>query len=185
MRIKTILAFVALSFAPPVFAAETSGSLWYGFTDVATNLAAVALVMFLVIVWRFGGFRSANQALDDRATAIEAELEQARSLREAATDAFAKAQQRQEQADVEAQLILENAKTQADAMIEAARKSVDESLARKEAQLETRIARAEADAVADIKNRTIELAGQVSGLILTDNDTREQVNATLDSFRQS
>ena len=74
-----------------------------------TNMAFLAMVVFLLIVWRFGGFKAVTTTLDKRSETIQAQLSEAKDLREAATKMLADAERRQSEAQKEAEAIVSQA----------------------------------------------------------------------------
>ncbi|MEL7130118.1 MAG: ATP synthase F0 subunit B, partial [Pseudomonadota bacterium] len=122
---RSILAVgAALTIAPFAVAASDghgSGGPFEWLTHPATNVAFAAMVLFLLIVWRLGGFKAILGVLDNRAATIEAQLNEAKDLREAAAKMLADAERSQKQADADAKSIVEQAKKDAKAMREDAR----------------------------------------------------------------
>ena len=127
-----------------------------------TNTAFAAMVVFLLIVWRLGGFKAILGGLDNRAANIQAQLDEAKDLREAAAKMLAEAERRQKQADEEANAILKQAKADAKAYREEARKSLEQRLVRREAIAEARIKQAETDAAADVRRAAADAATQAA-----------------------
>ena len=174
-RFYALAALTSLA-APLAFAADASdkprdeavgfGYLAYGFTDATTIVAFVALIVFLIFVWWVGGFKLIFGALDKRADIIRAQLEEAKSLREAAAKALAEAERKAKEADALAEDIVTRAKADADAMMKQAQADLKTKVARREAQAEARIARAEADAAADVRRAAADAATQAARDIL-------------------
>lgn len=168
MRALTVLTATVLS-VPSAFAAEGSekGYWEYLFTDPATNLAALALVIFLGIVWYVGGFRAIAGALDTRATGIRDELEEARKLRDEAKRILAETEKRQKEAEIEADAIITQAKSDARAMAEQSARDLEERLRRRQQMAEERIARAEAEASEAVRQAAADAATEAARQILT------------------
>lgn len=182
MMTRFLLAFSSAALiGQAAFAAETAkdgNAFWsgfvYSFTDHVTNTAFAALVVFLAIVWRLGAFKAMMSALDSRATNIEAELNEARDLRERATKALADAERRQKDADEEAKAIVAQAKADAKNMMEQARKDLEQRLKRREALAESRIARAEADAADQVRRAAADAATRAARSILSEDSSVDQ-----------
>jgi F-type H+-transporting ATPase subunit b len=148
-------------------AADSSKGYWeYRFTDPATNLAFLSLIIFLAIVWRVGGFRIITGFLDKRASTIKDNLEEARKLREEAQRRLAEMEQRQRDAEAEAEAIVARARSDAEAMMEQARRDLNERLARREAQANARIARAEEEATREVRRAAADAATTAARNIL-------------------
>lgn len=165
-RLSLVLACVVAS--PAAFAASEKASGPFGWLmDPVTNTAFAAMVAFLLVVWRVGGFKTIFGALDKRAEAIAAELEQAKNLREEAAKALASAERAQAEADKEAEAIIAQAKTDADAMMADARKDLADRLARREASAEQRIARAAQEAEEEVRRAAADAATAAAKEILS------------------
>ncbi|MEM9669803.1 MAG: F0F1 ATP synthase subunit B [Pseudomonadota bacterium] len=161
---------------PIAFAADEShgGGIvpeWLSHGD--TNTAFLAMATFLLIVWRAGGFKLITGALDNRANAIQAQLEEAKDLREAAAKLLAEAERRQREADEEAKAIVTQAKKDAEIFRKEARKSLEQRLARREAIAEARIKQAETDAAAEVRRAAADTATRAAEQILSSADSTD------------
>ena len=128
--------------------------------------AAIGLVAFLLIVWKFGGFAKAMGALDSKAQAIQHNLDEAARLRAEAEALLA--QIRQERADSE-QLgveMLANAKAEAKRFEVEAKAKLEEQIKRRQELAERRISNAEAQASAEVKAAAAEMAAQMAEGVL-------------------
>lgn len=148
-RISVILASAA--FAPTALAASDKAGPLGWLMDPTTNTAFAAMVVFLLIVWKLGGFKAVTDALDKRSAEIAAELDRAKNLSEEAAKALASAERAQAEADKEADAIIARAKADADKMMADARKDLADRLARREAAAEQRIARAAQEAEQEVR----------------------------------
>ncbi len=179
----TALALLALS-APTAFAADDSKGYWeYRLTDPATNVAVLALIVFLGIVWYAGGFKTVGKLLDKRGEAIRAELEEARRLREEAQILLSDSERRQRDAALEADEIIRQAKEEAISLRERAEKEMADREARREAQLSGRIARAEAEAADRVRAAIASVALSAARDVMVEqtraNDGADQFEASL------
>jgi F-type H+-transporting ATPase subunit b len=123
-----------------------------------TFWAFVALVLFLALVWYLKGPRLLGRSLDDHATRVRRELEEARQLKEEAKSQLAEYQRRRQEAEREAKDIVAAASREAEAMLTDARRRNEEYVARRTQMAETKIAQAEADAIAEVKASAVEIA---------------------------
>ena len=170
--LKQCLSLAAmLAASPAALAAEAShesGSGFYNiiapFTDPTTHIAALALLVFLAIVFFLGGFKTIGKSLDNRADDIQKQLDESRALREEAAATLAEAERKQKEADQTAEAMIKQAKADAKLMVEQARKELAEKVARREAQAEARIARAEAEAAEDVRRAAADAATRMRGL---------------------
>ena len=172
-------AMVALS--APAFAADDAhgdggfiGGLKYAASDPVTFAAFMALVVFLAIVWRLGAFKTVLGSLDERATKIQSEIDEAKRLREEAAEVLAAAERRQQDADAEADAMVKQAKEDAKRIMEEARKDMAERLARREALAEARIARAEAEAADAVRKAAADAATEAARRLLAEDTSVDQ-----------
>jgi len=157
----------SVALAPAAFAASEKSGPFGWLMDPVTNTAFVAMVAFLLIVWRLGGFKVVFGALDKRSEAIATELEQAKNLREEAAKALASAERAQAEADKEAEAIIAQAKSDAEAMMVDARKDLADRLARREASAEQRISRAAQEAEEEVRRAAADAATAAARDILS------------------
>ena len=122
-------------------------------TSLATLWAFVALVIFFGVLAYLKVPGKIGAALDGKVAAIEAELTEAKRLREEAAELLAAYKKKAADAELEARSIVAEAKTQADLAAAEAEKSLAELIARRTKSAETKIAQAEAQAVAEVRSR--------------------------------
>ena len=145
---------------------EYGGSSIEAFFADPTFWATVGVVLFLaLLVWRRVPGMIGN-ALDNRATAIAKELDEARQLREEAQKALSDAERKQNEAEEEAAQIVEAAKREAKDLTETARTDLAERMARREKLAEQRIARAEADAQQKVRDAAAQAASDAAAAIM-------------------
>ncbi len=128
---------------------------------------AVGFVIFLGILVYVGVPKLITKSLDDRASRIQAELDEARRLREEAQGLLAEYQRKKQQAEGEAQAIIVSAKAEAERIAAEAKVRSEEFVARRTKMAETKIAQAEAQAVADVRAAAAEAAVTAAETILT------------------
>ncbi|WP_300376437.1 ATPase [Henriciella sp.] len=183
----------ALVAAPAAFAAEAGhegGTGFYNiiapFVDTTTNVAFLALVVFLAIVFFMGGFKFVGKSLDNRAEDIQKQLDESRALREEAAAMLAEAERKQKEADQTADNMIKQAKADAKLMVEQARKDLQEKVARREAQAEARIARAEDEAAEDVRRAAADAATRASKSIIAGSGKKgELFTNALDEIEKS
>lgn len=145
------------------------------FTDLTTNVAFLAFFLFIVIAASLGAFKFVGKALDDRASDIQRQLDESRTLREEAAAMLADAEKKQKEADANAEAMIKQAKTDAKAMVEQARKELAEKVARREAQAEARIARAEAEAAEDVRRTAADAATRAAKDVISGSSKRSDL----------
>lgn len=133
----------------------------------AETWVALAFVMFLGLLGYLGVHRMLGKSLDDRATRIKSELEEARRLKDEAAQLLAEYQRRREAAEGEAQDIIAGAKAEAERMAVEAKAKIEDFVARRTKMAETKIAQAEAQAAADVRSAAAEAAVAAAEKILT------------------
>jgi F-type H+-transporting ATPase subunit b len=126
----------------------------------------IAFIGFVALLIYYGVPRTVGKALDDRATAIRADLDEARRLRDEAHALLADYQRRSREAEDETKTILEQAKREGEALATETRKNLQESVERRTKLAEEKIERAEAQALSDVRTAAVESAIAVAEKIL-------------------
>ena len=160
MTMATILPALLL-------AAEAAGD--HGATPLWQDTSTWVSLGFLVVVGLFaymGVHKQIAESLDKRTQKIADDLDEARRLREEAQEMLAKYQRRQREAEEEAQAIVEQAKRDAKRMAADMREKIDEQIERRTKAAEDKIARAEAQALADVRNQTVDTAIEATRAII-------------------
>jgi F-type H+-transporting ATPase subunit b len=129
---------------------------------------AIGFVIFLGILVYVGVPGLITKALDDRAKRVQAELDEARRLKDEAQKLLAEYQGKQKKAEAEAAGIIEGAKAEAERIAADAKVKMEEFVARRTKMAETKIAQAEAQAVADVRAAAADAAVAAAEKILTD-----------------
>jgi len=129
---------------------------------------AVAFLIFVGILVYVGAPKMLLGALDDRAKRVQAELDEARRLKEEAQKLLAEYKAKQRQADEEAVAIIEGAKAEAERIAAESKTKMEEFVARRTKMAETKIAQAEAQAIADVRAAAAEAAAAAAEKILTE-----------------
>ncbi len=129
---------------------------------------AIGFLIFLGILVYVGVPGVITKALDDRAKRVQAELDEARRLKDEAQKLLAEYQGKQKKAEAEAASIIEGAKAEAERIAADAKAKMEEFVARRTKMAETKIAQAEAQAVADVRAAAADAAVAAAEKILTD-----------------
>jgi len=128
----------------------------------------VALVVFFAILFALKVLPGALfAALDGHAAKIQAELDEARRLREEAAALLAGITAQREAAEAQAAEMLEAAKADAKRLRADAKTKLDEQIARRAEMAERKIANAEAQATAEVKAAAADLAAELAEQVLT------------------
>jgi F-type H+-transporting ATPase subunit b len=112
---------------------------------------AVGFALFLLLLGYFGVHTLIAGKLDERGKRIQAELDEARKLREEAESVLASYKARAVEAQAEADAIVAQAREEAEAMAKEAAVRMEEFVARRTKQAELKIAMAEAQATNEVR----------------------------------
>jgi F-type H+-transporting ATPase subunit b len=129
---------------------------------------AVAFVLFIGVLIRFGVHRLIVDALDTRAVRIKNELDEAKRVREEAQALLAEYQRKRGEADREAEAIVSAASAEAERLAADAKAKVEEFVARRTQMAESKIAQAEAQALADVRSAAADAAVAAAEKILSE-----------------
>jgi F-type H+-transporting ATPase subunit b len=124
----------------------------------ATFWATVALILFLGVVMYLKVPAMLGKNLDDRASKIRSELDEARKLREEAQTILAEYQRKRKEAESEAEEIVAAAHHEAEVLTAQARIKTKEFVERRTAMATNKIAQAESQALSDVKSAAVEVA---------------------------
>lgn len=140
----------------------------------------VAFVGFVALLLYYRVPALAGKALDERATQIRTQLDEARKLKEEAQSLLADYQKRKDQAAQEAEAILTQARNEATALAHETRASLKEMVERRTRIAEEKIARAEAQAVADVRAAAIDVAMSASEKLIAGRLDAEKAGSLVD-----
>jgi F-type H+-transporting ATPase subunit b len=113
--------------------------------------AAVATILFVLLLGYMGVHKQLFEALDARRARIQAELDEARRLKEEAAKLVAEYERKRHDAEAEAEALIAGARAEAERYAAEAHAKMDEFVARRTKMAETKIAQAEAQALADVR----------------------------------
>ncbi len=127
----------------------------------------VALVVFFGLLVMLKVIPGALfSALDGHAAKIQAELDEARSLREEAKAMLEGVKAQRDEAEAQAKAMLAAAKDEAKRLQAEASAKLTETIARRAALAERKIANAQAEAEAQVKAAAVDLAAQAAEAVL-------------------
>jgi len=149
----------------PILAAA-AGTPFY--LDASFWVAVCLILFFAALIWK-GVHKAIGSSLDERASKIESELEEARRLREEAQALLASYHRKQKEAEQLAEDIIIKARKDAETMADQARKDLQERLERRASLAEAKIANAEAQALSDVKAQAAQMAIDAAQKLLTSN----------------
>lgn len=134
----------------------------------ATFWAFIALLIFFGIVIYFKVPGLVTRALDARIAKIEADLDEAKRLREEAQALLAEYERKRKAAESEAEEIVAAAKDEAERMTAEAEEALQDMVARRTKAVEDKIAQAEAQALSEVRARSADVAIEAARLLLAD-----------------
>jgi F-type H+-transporting ATPase subunit b len=126
----------------------------------------LALLVFLGLMLVLGVHKTAAKALDSKAAKIQADLDEARLLREEAQALLGSLKSQREQTEKLAAEMLANAKAEAKRLEVEAKAKLEEQIKRRQELAERRISNAEAQAAAEVKGAAADLAAQMAEGVL-------------------
>jgi F-type H+-transporting ATPase subunit b len=127
---------------------------------------AVALLIFVAIIFRTGAHKIALNHLDAKSKAIQDNLDEAERLRKEAEAMLAEIRQQREVAETQGRAMLAEAKIEAKRLEAEAKVKLEEAIVRRTALADRRIATAEAQAAQDVKAAAADLAAALTEQVL-------------------
>ena len=142
----------------------------------------VALAFFTVMAAfvYIGLPRRLMKALDDKAAAIEAELNQAKALREEAAKVLADYEKQRKQAEKQAEEIISLARDTAQRTAEDAKLAMEAQMQRRAKQAELKIARSEEQLMKDVRAAITELAVDAAAHLVATGLTSDKAEELVD-----
>ena len=128
---------------------------------------AVGTIVFLLILGYLGVHKQLLAGIDARRARIQAELDEARRLKEEAMALMAEYQRKQKDAEKEAEQLVANARADAERYAAEAKQKMDDFVTRRTKMAEIKIAQAEQQAVADVRAAAADAAIAAAGDILS------------------
>jgi len=172
----SLTAAIVLSAGPATAAPGSFFSL--NNTDFVVTVAFVLFVgvlIYLKVPSMIAGI------LDDRADNIRKELDEARSLREAAQKILADYERQQREVAEHAEHIVAHAKVEAENAAKQAKEDLKTSIARRLAAAEDQIASAEAAAVKEVRDTAVTVAIAAAGDVIAKSMTAKDGGALIDA----
>ncbi len=128
---------------------------------------AIAFVIFLCLLVYLGAHRRVIDGIDQRKARIQAELDEARRLREEAQALLAEYQRKRNEADREAEAIIASANVEAERLAAEGKARMEDFVTRRTKMAETKIAQAEAQALAEVRSAAADAAVAAAEKILS------------------
>ncbi len=140
-------------------------------------------VAFVILIAAIGkkAYRVVVVALDDRATTIRNQIDEATRLREEAQELLASYERKQHEASGEAEQVLERARAEAERLRAQAAENLEKTLERAENMAKERIAQAEAAALDEVRTMAVDIALEATRRILADELPAKKIDAMVDA----
>ena len=126
----------------------------------------LALLVFFALMIALGVPKAAAKALDAKAAKIQADLDEAKALREEAQALLGSLKAQREQTEKLATEMMANAEAEALRLEAEAKTKLEEQIKRRQELAERRISNAEAQAAAEVKAAAADLAAQLAERVL-------------------
>jgi F-type H+-transporting ATPase subunit b len=133
----------------------------------AETWVVVATVIFIGILMYAGVHKQILAGVDARREQIEAELAEAKRLKDEALALVAEYQRKQKDAEKEAEALIQQARDDADRYAVEAKQKMDDFVTRRTRMAETKIAQAEHQAIADVRAAAADAAVTAASDILS------------------
>ncbi|AXI53420.1 ATP F0F1 synthase subunit B [Sulfitobacter sp. JL08] len=173
----TLAILMTFAAASPVMAA--SGPF---FSLKNTNfIVLIAFILFFAVLYYFKVPSLIAGMLDKRATGIESELEEARSLREEAQTLLASYERKQKEVQEQASRIVSAAKEEANVAAEQAKADLAKSITRRLAAAEDQIESAKTAAIRDVRDQAVVVAVAAARDVIAKQMTAAEGNALIDA----
>jgi F-type H+-transporting ATPase subunit b len=141
----------------------------------------LSFVVFILIALKFGVHRTVAGALDSRGAQIQAELDEAKRLKDEAEKLLAEYQRKAREAEGEVQAIIAQANSEAKLIAAEAKTRLEEFVARRTKMAETKIAQAESQAMAEVRAAAADAAVKAAETIVAETAKGAEGKALLET----
>lgn len=162
---KMLTLFVALAASPAVAASKNPFSADFYSLSNTDFIVAISFLLFIGVLFYFKVPSLLGGLLDKRAEGIQAELDEARALREEAQSVLASYERKQLEVQEQADRIVAQAKESAAEAAEQAKKDLALSIERRVQAAQDQIASAEQSAVKQVRDEAARIAIAAAGQV--------------------
>lgn len=145
----------------------------------ATFWALIALILFFALIVYIKVPALLARNMDARIAKIEADLDEAKRLREEAQALLAEYERKRKAAEAEAEDIVAAARDEAERLTAEAQTALEDLVARRTKSVEDKIAQAEAQALSEVRSRSADVAIEAARILLAE-QARAQGGALVD-----
>ena len=178
MRI-TALLFALVAASPAAAASKNIFSADFYKLSNTDFIVLIAFLVFIGVLFYFKVPAMITGMLDKRAEGIQAELDEARALREEAQSLLASYERKQREVQDQADRIVVAAKESAAEAGEQAKKDLAASIERRVQAAEDQIASAEASAIKKVRDEAARIAVEAAGEVIAKEMTEAQSGALI------
>lgn len=180
MRFLTFTSLAVLAAGPALAASKNPFSAEFWKLSNTDFIVSIAFLLFIGVLVYFKVPGMISKMLDDRASGIQSEINEARALREEAQTLLASYERKQKEVQEQADKIVEQAKKDAEAAAEQARADLKVSIERRLAAANDQIASAEAGAVKEVRDTAAVVAIQAARDVIAKQMTADDGNKLID-----
>ena len=127
---------------------------------------ALGFALFIALLGYLGVHKTVTGALDNRAQKIQAELDEAKRLREEAAAVLASFEKKRAEAEAEAQGIVAQARAEAEALAKETAQRMVDFVERHRKQAEAQILMAESQATSEVRASAVDAAVKAAEIVL-------------------
>lgn len=172
-----VTSIVLTSFAA---AGEAGHGYAHWYQDPAVWVALAIVTFFLLLVWKKIP-ALVGKMLDDKVAEISEQLDNAQTLREEASALLAKYQRDQRDAEKTAAEMIEHAEAEVATLATESKQQIKEMIERRTKLAEQKIAQAEANAVKEIQQAAVQVAGAAARELIAENMKKADRDALIKS----
>lgn len=143
-------------------------------------IVLLAFLLFIAVLFYFKVPGMLGGLLDKRAETIQAELDEAKALREEAQTLLASYERKQKEMAEQAERIVREAKREAELAATQAKEDLKSSIARRLQAAEDQIASAEASAVREVRDRAVSVAIAAAADVVAAKTSAADQNSLID-----
>ncbi|KIC51963.1 F0F1 ATP synthase subunit B [Tateyamaria sp. ANG-S1] len=180
MRFLTLTSMSVLAAGPALAASKNPFSAEFWKLSNTDLIVLIAFILFIGVLFYFKVPGMIGKMLDDRASGIQSEIDEARALREEAQTLLASYERKQKEVQAQADKIVEQAKKDAEAAADQARADLKTSIERRMAAATDQIASAEASAVKEVRDTAAAVAVQAARDVIAKQMTATDGNKLID-----
>lgn len=180
MKHLTLTAALILIASPALAASKNPFSAEFWKLSNTDFIVLVSFILFLAVLAYFKVPGMVGKMLDQRASGIQSEIDEAKALRDEAQSLLASYERKQQEVQAQADEIVAAAKRDAEAAAAQAKVDLEKSIARRLTAAEDQIASAEASAVKEVRDQAASIAVAAARDVIAKQMTAASANKMID-----